>query len=1197
MRGAWLGKVFNRGTLVLLLLILLSLLIWFVGPLLAVSVADAQWRPLGSTEARWLVLAVLWLLWILKLVIVWWRRRNVNQALMNQLLKLQTPTSPSAQAAGTEEVAALSQRFADAAAVLRRTRFGSQAQTGWRARFSGQYLYQLPWYAFIGAPGSGKTTALVNAGLTFPLAQQLGKNAIQGLGGTRNCDWWFTNEAVLIDTAGRYTTQESNEAVDKAEWQGFMNLLKRFRPRQPLNGVLLTLSVSDLLQMSEVERQAHVATLRQRLAELREGLGLQFPVYVLVTKVDLLSGFTEYFLSLSREERAQVWGFTLPYEPNAAAAPAALREVFLKEFDLLLKRLNDGMQERLLAEPDLSRRALSYALPQQFSGLRELLAGVLESLFSDSRFQQQPLLRGVYFTSGTQEGTPFDRVLGAMRRGFKLNVRLGTEAAMPGTGKSFFLQDLLQKVIFPEYFIAGRRLATERRLRWLAWATMAGCALLFVGLNLAWSPWVSYGHNLRYVGEVDAKAQALAEQVAALPPDSGQGDLMPLLPLLNQAHALASSPDFEGLHAPLTYSFGLFQGPKLDAAARQTYQRLLDEGLLPRVAQRLQLLLRQAPAGRADYLYQALKAYLMLGDEGRFDAEWLKLWIRADWDHGLAPQGTAERSQLDAHLDALMQDRALRSPFALDKALVQQARDQLNQQTPSQRSYNRLKSRLMGPQLPDFSLVAASGPEAPNVFQRASGQPLSAGLPGLFTRKGYAAFRKELGGSMMALDDEDAWVLGRASVAPNPADRLQQSQQLMRLYMNDYARQWQDFLGDVRLIPRTSLADTLAATRILAAADSPLLQLTRAAAAETRLGAPESGGSGRVDQAVGQLDRLRQEVSSVAGLVQGSSDRPEQRPELIVDGLFAPLQALTQGTTGATQLDQVRKSLEDYLASLVAADSALRGGNIPRTQEADDRLRGQAQSMPPPVKAVLEALVSQAGQQIAGGTRSSASASVKGGVGQTCNALIRGRYPFTPQSHQDVLANDFAQLFAPGGLIDDTFQKNLAPYVDTARPTWAPKPGPEGAAAGSAADLAQFQRAAIIRDAFFAPGSRSMKFDLIVRITQLGGLEKVDLDIDGQTLSASAGVDGARRVSWPGPAGTLQVRLRGAKGVALSADGPWALNRLIDQGQVQSSASPERLQVQFSVEGKTVAVEFAAQSLRNPLRLPQLQAFACPGRG
>ena len=70
------------------------------------------------------------------------------------------------------------------------------------------YLYDLPWYLLIGPPGSGKTTALINSGLKFPLLRGATPAAIAGVGGTRYCDWWFTEEAVLIDTAGRYTTQD-----------------------------------------------------------------------------------------------------------------------------------------------------------------------------------------------------------------------------------------------------------------------------------------------------------------------------------------------------------------------------------------------------------------------------------------------------------------------------------------------------------------------------------------------------------------------------------------------------------------------------------------------------------------------------------------------------------------------------------------------------------------------------------------------------------------------------------------------------------------------------------------------------------------------------------------------------------------------------------------------------------------------------
>ena len=101
-------------------------------------------------------------------------------------------------AASAEEVAAMRDKLTTALALLK------------KASGSRGYLYEQPWYAIIGPPGAGKTTALLNAGLSFPLAAEMGQSAVAGVGGTRMCDWWFTESAVLIDTAGRYTTQDSD---------------------------------------------------------------------------------------------------------------------------------------------------------------------------------------------------------------------------------------------------------------------------------------------------------------------------------------------------------------------------------------------------------------------------------------------------------------------------------------------------------------------------------------------------------------------------------------------------------------------------------------------------------------------------------------------------------------------------------------------------------------------------------------------------------------------------------------------------------------------------------------------------------------------------------------------------------------------------------------------------------------------------
>ena len=202
----------------------------------------------------------------------------------------------------SEEVSLLQERLREAIEVLRNARLGGKGER--------KQLYQIPWYLIIGPPGSGKTTALVNSGLNFPLAERFGVESLKGVGGTRHCDWWFTDQAVLIDTAGRYTTQDSDRTRDAGAWTGFLQLLKRYRKRQPINGAIVAISIADLVSAGDQAMREHAQAVRSRLQELQTELGIRFPVYVVFTKCDLLAGFNEFFDDLGRAEREQVWGVT-----------------------------------------------------------------------------------------------------------------------------------------------------------------------------------------------------------------------------------------------------------------------------------------------------------------------------------------------------------------------------------------------------------------------------------------------------------------------------------------------------------------------------------------------------------------------------------------------------------------------------------------------------------------------------------------------------------------------------------------------------------------------------------------------------------------------------------------------------------------------------------------------------------------------
>ncbi|MEY2688859.1 MAG: hypothetical protein RL375_3057, partial [Pseudomonadota bacterium] len=753
---AVLGLIFNRWLLYAIGLLALCALIWWVGPLVAI----ADWRPLDSVRARLITLGLILLVIVGVLGLRAWRSRQRNQVVVQGLMA--KPAGPPAN----PEVAAIQQRFERALLTLRKTRFAAPAPTGpggkaqkpgvfdkLNARLGSRYLYELPWYLIIGAPGSGKTTALKNAGLRFPIADANGEQALRGVGGTRDCDWWFTDRAVLVDTAGRFTTQDSDSSRDSASWSGFLAMLRKARPRQPLNGVLVTVSVSDLLGKGPAERGDYAARVRARLHELHEQLGVRLPIYLLVTKADLLAGFADYHAQLDKDARATPWGYTLD-----AATGTDLSQIG-PGLDALSQRLNDGLIDRLQAETDPQRRARIYGFPLQLAGLRDPLMGFVDAVFAASPYEDQQMLRGLYLVSGTQEGAPIDRLLGGIARSFKLE--RAVLAPAPGNARSYFLERLLTEVVFAEAGLGGTQPRWEKRQRLLKLAGWGALGAITAICLIAWG--VSWFNNRGYVDEVAQRVEATRALVQSTP-NRATPDLLPLLPALAATRQLAQAGGDGSV--PWSLGFGLFQGKKLDAAARQAYERMLVDAFLPRLALRVEEQVRQS-GDAPEQQYEALKAYLMLQDPKHFDAEALSVYLKADWDANLPRNiGVPEREQLVTHLDALLALGPAVSPLPWDQAMVADVRVRLASVPLPQRIYNRLRQQGLGNDLPEFTVAREGGPSAAIVFVRNSGQPLTRGVPGTYTYKGYhQGLQKRVDALTKELAAEELWVLGQNTSA------------------------------------------------------------------------------------------------------------------------------------------------------------------------------------------------------------------------------------------------------------------------------------------------------------------------------------------------------------------------------------------------------------------------------------------------
>ena len=1177
------------GLLVLFSLILAPA-IWYLGPLLAIG----DVRPFDSLLGRLVALGALLAATVIAVLVILLRRRSRDKEMTEAITAKAAEPDPE-DAAVAAEIQDVRERMTEALGFLRRSKLGG--------RFGSRHLYQLPWYIIIGPPGAGKTTAIVNSGLNFPLAERMGKTAIGGVGGTRNCDWWFTNDAVLIDTAGRYTTQDSNKEADAKAWTGFLDMLKKHRSRQPINGAMIAISLSDLSLQDEETRRGHARAIRTRLQELRERLGVGFPVYVLFTKADLIAGFQEFFDNLGSEERGQVWGFTLPFEKGAKES--ASMAAFNAEFDALLAHLGNRSLERMQAEIDYQRRSLISGFPSQIASLRGVAEAFLGDVFQESRFENRQLLRGVYFTSGTQEGAPIDRLMMGMARTFGIGRQaIGTGK---GQGRSYFLTRLLTGVIFREAGLVSADDRVERRYRWATRGAIAAGALAFGAAAAIWTN--SYLGNVALIADARDQVTAFQQIVAGLPGSPiSDANIAGAAPALDILRDLPGNPAAGDPEPPVELTWGLYQGDAVGTETAQSYRGALNTLLLPRLLYRLEEQI-QANLNNTDLLFEALKIYLMLGLQGPMDDDLVKQWMQIDWALAFPGQDQLQ-AKLMGHLDEML-SQPMRE-IALNGPLVDQIQGLLSETPLSERIYQSIVKGPVARQLSQFRLTDVGGPAASRVLLRPSGKALSEGIEGVYTYKGFHDYFLPEVLAVAERIQYESWVLGPRGAAETTPEALGRiTRDVLNLYYNDYVARYDQLLADIDIIPMESLSHAAEVTNVLSGPSSPIVNILDAVSAETKLTQLREAeiATGNVvdsatdfikSEALSKLDSQGQALVEVLGSAVPATAEQE-KPGQFVEDRFANLHAVVDGVDGApSQLDQVVDTMTEVYRELNRLSLGRNAGSAVAAQGggATVRLQEETRRLPGPLQRWASQIAAGSSGIAVGGARAALNAKWQAQVHPFCKRAIDGRYPFNRRAAADVALQDFGRLFAPNGLIDRFFSENLVSFVDTTSNPWRWKRVNNADLGISDAVLAQFQKAAEIRDSFFpAPGLPSVTFDL-TPVSLDPKVEQVTIDIEGQTLSYAHGPPEVTPMTWPGEAGgRTRVAFspeRSDVENVITRDGPWAWFRLLDAAEVQGTNVSDRNRAVFTIGGRFAIFQLRAGSVLNPFTVSAIDSFRCP---
>ncbi|RRV05330.1 type VI secretion system membrane subunit TssM [Pseudomonas sp. v388] len=1159
------GLLRQTRTWTLLLVLALNLVIWFAGPWLAV--ADHKFWE--SPTARLLSISLLLLLW--GLVMAFAGRQGTAA---------QDPATPAVQemlqqdALIADERQALRARFSEAERVL--------AQSTLYASRDGQARRELPWYLLIGPQGSGKTSLLDFSGLDFPL-NKVERSLTRDIRGSRGCDWYFSDQAVILDTAGRYFSQVQ-QRVDGAAWLNLLDLLRTRRRSRPLNGVLVALPVEALLDAQELRVERLAATVRERLQEVHRLLRIDVPVYLVLTRADALPGFDEFFEQLSREEAGQVLGTT--FEPGSNGSDGAqLRQAF----EALLARLNGQALGRVHQARGIARRGLILDFPHQLGRIGHNLCLLAELAFAGNRYQRASRLRGYYLTRAPHVGV----VAGADADHEPARAEAGSRLPVLSTVGARFIHDLLSRVIFPESSLATLDRDVRRRI---AWGQRAGFALVIgvlLGCGTLWATGFSANHQR--LEQLRNLAGRLLEQRGALNPGD---DLLATLPVLNTAsQASRVFPDIA--QAALHERGGLYQGEPANRIVSAAYDNELQRQLLPRLARQLEAQIRASLTDR-EQLLPSLRAYLMLNLRERRDRAWLQDRVASDW--ALRYAGDAQvQTELNSHLD-----RLLDQPFVhpLDDMLVAQARQVLRGESLAGAVYRILRDQARSS--PDYRLAQHLGSQG-NLFA-GTDYP----IPGFYTRQGYQQYFVARGSRAVTEILHDNWVLGDNS-GMEPGELRGLLVELEQLYFRDYAQHWSEALGQVSLQPFEGARQGATQMAGLIAASSPLLQLLGQIREHTRFAVPAPVEPAAAQQTPAAGGVAGKAVVAVAGLAQEAAAGvlPDTAKKAL-QRRFEPLHRLLDDNNGpAADLLSVLEALSDVqlqLASLgrsgqpelVAFDVAR--ARMTGQRDALSELRSRVGQLPQPVAGWFGTLAEDSWAFVLQETYRHLNQRYQDEVYRFYTQALDKRYPFHAHSSSDVALNDFREFFKAQGIAERFFDTYLKAFVSGEPGSYRLRSVDGLSVPMSRAWLDQLANVQAIRKSFFAHSADEPQVQFKLEPYTLDpAVSRAEFRLGDQLSEYRHGPVQSTGFKWPTEVddGRAALVLEPMAGRAIGIEkntGPWSLFRLLDLMEIESLEGRDVLVFKAEVGGLRANYLLMSQRSPNPFDASALRRFRLPAQ-
>ncbi|PJJ96085.1 type VI secretion system membrane subunit TssM [Lysobacteraceae bacterium NML03-0222] len=1157
----------------------------------------------------------MWVLFILLLVCFLWgliwvfakRRRRREGMEMEKMVAAEADKAvEAASPAQKVDTQALRERMMEAIKAIKSSKIGVRKGT--------EALYELPWYMIIGNPAAGKSSAILSSGLNFPFNDGRG-SVVQGIGGTRNCDWYLTTEGIFLDTAGRYSVNEA----DRSEWLEFLGLLKKHRSRAPVNGILIATSLPELCKNKPEFSIELAKSLRQRIQEITERLEVHAPVYVIFTKADLIAGFSEFFSTLDPAERENVWGATLPYETTRQAES-------LQQFDMYFDELAEGIKEMGLSHMAMLRgRNVPpglLTLPLEFRSIKPVLRTFISTLFEENPYQYKPVFRGFYFTSALQEGRTLHHASERVSQEFGLQGKAYETPTMDAESRTaYFLKNLIRKVIFADRELVQQHSSPQQtRTRY---AMFFSAIFALAGLLGLWA-W-SYTSNQQLI-ENTTRDLLMARDMQA-----GNVDLETRLrAILLIQERIEQLNNYRNEHH-FEVRAGLYQGRRIEEYLYQEYFKGIQQVMLNPATERLEKFLAEvvshapelaqqqgtAPVttevlyqepryNDANDAYNALKTYLMLGDRSRIEQAHLAQQLTRFWRGWLeANRGQMSREETARLADRLMNfyvASATRKDFpAIDNkmALVSDSRQALRNVMKGQSAIQQVFVQIKARAASRFPTVTVASLVPDNINNGAITG--SYAVSGAFTRKAWEEYVrdafKEAANAQLSAND---WVLDTKvesdlSLAGSPEHI---ARELSSLYKQEYAAEWLKFIKGAGIDGFDDFDQAVDRMGRLGGEDnSPLKKLLEEVNEQTIWDNPVAESKLRSALKTGFIAWFQRVVLRRTGV-----DIPTQKDPATGEVRPVPMGAVGRAFEGFSRIMVAQEGnpalIENYFASLskirvrlnsIKSDSAIGPGASKFVQDTftdpeselaaglvliDEKvLAGLEQEQKDLLRPLLLRPLTETFEALIPVTEDELNKVWRAQVVQPYNTGIGKKFPFDPSADSDASPKDIATIFGPTGAISSFGKDSLGSLVIQRGNLIEPRRW-----TGQGISL---EPAFIDGYSTWVSGSGTEAASTETTIFQIlpspaTGAVEYTIEIDGQQLRYRNTPPQWETFQWPNPGAIPMARITaitadGRKVELFNAAGGNALALLIDAANVQQGGDSSRLS--WEADGVTVMID------------------------